>query len=124
MRTTRRPAKTSTGQLSPSWKRLVRETGIRASLRKQGVDDGGAHNAIDGNVVPSKFFVDTTLQHDKDAMDDPNQFTRIGGIPDDGHAIPGDLRDQRVDEALGADIDAASNIVEKEDGRLGQEPLL
>jgi hypothetical protein len=56
-------------------------------------------------------------------MDDADQLARIGGIPDDGDAIAGEVSNQRVDETLGGDIDAARDIVQKEDGRLGQEPL-
>src|SRR5271155_1642901 len=124
MRTTRRPKKTKTGQFSPSWRRLARGAGIRTSLRKRSADHGGAHDAIHGYVVPRKLLVDATLQHDKDSVDHADQLARIGGVPDDSYAIPGDICDQRVDEALGADVDAAGDIVEKEDRRLGQEPLL
>ena len=57
-------------------------------------------------------------------MDDADQFARVGRIPDDADAFAGDLGDQRVDVALGADIDAARDVVEQQDGRLGQQPFL
>src|ERR1700722_6836061 len=124
MRTARRPTKTSTGQLSPSWNRLARDAGIHVPLHKRGADDRSAHDPIDSNVFAGELFVDAALQHDQDAMYDADQLAGVGGIPDDGDALARDLCDQRVDETLGANVDPAGDIVEKEDRRLGQEPLL
>ena len=62
---------------------------------------------------PVNLGVDPALQHDDDAMDDANQFTRVGRIPEHRDAPAGDLGDQRVDVSLGGDVDAAGDIVQR-----------
>ena len=66
-------------------------------------------------AIAGQLRVDTSLQHDEDAMNDADQFTCVGRIPDHADSLPGDFGDQCVDVALGADIDAARHVVEEED---------
>src|SRR5665213_4208906 len=99
MRIASRPRKTSTGQLSPIWKRLMRNVDIGLSLVR-GSNDGGSHDAVDSDVVAGKLDVDTALQHDDDPVDDADEFARVGRVPEYGDALPRDFGDESVDVRL------------------------
>ena len=60
--------------------------------------------------------------HDHNAVTHAKNLRHFGRNHDDGKTLSRKFGDQPVDFRLGADVDAASWLIEDEDFRLGEKP--
>ena len=120
------------------WKRTIRASGSRAS-RGAGRRELGLRRARSCSAIrrPLPFAAASTVcsstppansatlrpvaQHD-DAVAKADQLGHLARGDENAEALRGELAQPRIDLALGADVDAARRLVEKEEPRVRRGP--
>ena len=82
----------------------------------------GVHDGFLGGLGARDLGGEPAFAEDDDPVRDGQQLGQLARGHDDGAALRGQPADQLVDLGLGADVDAASRLVEQEHLGLDQEP--
>ena len=75
------------------------------------------------NCARSRKPLMRALMHHGDAVADADDLFHVAGDHQDGDARSASVAHQRVDLALGADIDAARRLIEDDDARVHRQPF-
>ena len=86
-------------------------------------EGGEAHDVLLGEPVALDLAADQALAHDEHAVAEADQLGQLGRDDDDADAVAGQIAEDAVDLGLGADIDAAGRLIEKDDARVDRQHL-
>src|SRR6478735_10027703 len=116
--TTSSTTRASAGQRS-WWPRTLR---MGSLLLGAGLARDDLEDVADREVVVGALVDLAAVPHHDDAVAEPEDLLELRGDEDDGHALAGELGDELLDLGLGADVDAASGLVEDQHLGLGDQP--
>ena len=72
---------------------------------------------------PDQLALDRAVIEHQHAIAAADQLVIVGRIEDDRRALVGETPEQLIEFLLGADVDAARRIVEKDDARVAHQPF-
>src|SRR4051794_6375595 len=81
-----------------------------------------SHDRLAGQLAAGQFLVDGALAEDEDAIHELDVLVDLGGEHHDGDALAGEVEQQVIEVALGADVDPARRVVEQQHLGVGGQP--
>src|SRR3954452_4382930 len=90
---------------------------LRSCSAKEGSD-----NRLARQVAAGQFPADRAFSEDEDAVHQLDVLVDLGREHHDRHTALGQVDEQLVEVALGADVHPARRVVEQQDPRLGRQP--
>src|SRR3954454_7418282 len=81
-----------------------------------------SHDRLAREMLARKLLVDAALAEDEDAVHQLDVLVDLGRQHHDRDALPGQVEQQLIEVALGADVDAARRVIEQQHSGLRRQP--